>query len=204
MTIRDLPSPELLRQLLRYDPETGKLFWLRRPVDMFEDMYLSDGRTRSAAVVCHWWNTRFADKEALTSRIKSGYPSGAIFKQFMAAHRVAWCIHFGGWPDGFIDHVNGDRADNRIANLRVVNNQTNCKNQKMRRTNTSGMMGVRWHETKRCWDVSIGNRFVGSSADKVEAFAMRRAAELEEGYHASHGREPTRDAGLRSCADEGP
>lgn len=197
MTISDLPSPELLRQLLRYDPETGKLYWLRRPVEMFEDMYLSDGRTRAAAVVCHWWNTRFAEKEALTARIKSGYPSGAIGKKYLAAHRAAWCLHYGEWPNDFIDHINGDRTDNRIENLRVVDNRTNSRNQKIRRTNTSGVMGVRWHATKRRWDVTIGNCYVGSSADKAEAVAMRRAAEAAEGYHATHGRAPTPIAGQK-------
>lgn len=195
MTTRDLPSPENLRQLLRYDPATGKLYWLPRAVEMFNDMRLSDGRWRKAEVVCHWWNTRFAGKEALTSRIQSGYPSGAVGKKYVAAHRAAWCLHYGEWPSGFIDHINGDRADNRIGNLRVVDNRTNCKNQKMRSTNTSGAMGVRWHRTKRRWDVSIGTRFVGSSADKVEAIAMRRAAEEAEGYHATHGRESKPCAG---------
>lgn len=188
MTNRELPSPEHLRQLLTYNPATGKLYWLTRPVEMFDDMHLKDGRCRKAEFVCRWWNNRFANQEALTSRIKSGYPSGAIAKKYIAAHRAAWCLHYGHWPEGFIDHINGDRSDNRIENLRLVDNQTNCKNQKLRRTNKSGVMGVRWHATKRRWDVSIGSRFVGSSTDKAEAIAMRRAAEVTEGYHPTHGR----------------
>lgn len=187
MTKRDLPSPDLLRQLLRYDPATGKLYWLPRSIDMFEDMHLSNGQSRTAAVVCHWWNTRFANKEAFTSRIQSGYPSGTIDKKYIAAHRAAWCLHFGEWPTSFIDHINGDRADNRISNLRLVDNQANCKNQKMRKTNTSGVMGVRWHAGKRKWEVMLSNRYLGCFASKEDAIAVRREAERRAGYHPNHG-----------------
>jgi hypothetical protein len=197
MTIHDLPSPEELRQLLMYEAATGKLYWKPRPLEMFKDMHLSNGGCRKASVVCHWWNTRFAGKEAFTSRGRGGYPSGAIRKKYVAAHRAAWCLYYGEWPDQFIDHVNRDRTDNRIANLRVVDNRTNCKNQKLRRTNTSGVMGVRWHRTKKRWDVSIGNRFVGSSANKTEAINMRLDAEKTEGYHPNHGKVPTQAVALQ-------
>ena len=48
-----------------------------------------------------------------------------MFGKLIYAHRAAWAIHFGEWPKGEIDHINGDASDNRIINLRVVNRTEN-------------------------------------------------------------------------------
>lgn len=58
-------------------------------------------------------------------------------------HRLAWLIHYGEWPKGHIDHINGIRDDNRICNLRVVTNKINCQNKrKPLPSNKVGMLGV--------------------------------------------------------------
>lgn len=106
MAKKSLPSPELLRKLLDYDPETGVLTWKERPRDFFE----SDRNWR-------WWNTRFSGASALSAIEGGGYKSGRIFGRPTKAHRVAWAIMNGSWPTGEIDHVNGDKTDNRISNL---------------------------------------------------------------------------------------
>jgi hypothetical protein len=59
------------------------------------------------------------------------------------AHRVAFAWVHGRWPNGQIDHINGDKRDNRICNLREATSQQNMANSKRRSDNTSGFKGVR-------------------------------------------------------------
>ena len=74
----------------------------------------------------------------------NGYIRIRILGSAFAAHRIAWAWVFGSDPNGFIDHVNGAKGDNRIANLRVVDNSTNLENLKGPRSdNRLGVMGVR-------------------------------------------------------------
>ena len=185
--IKDLPAPEMLRKLLRYEPETGKLFWLERTPDMF-----ADGKKHSAAQKCAMWNIRFSGKEAFTSVNSHGYRGGHIFGGRVTAHRVAYTIYHDAWPADQIDHINGERADNRIANLRAVTNRDNAINRRRRADNTSGVMGVMWCKQYKKWRVCIKGskrlKYIGRFADKADAIAARRAAEIEFGYHANHGR----------------
>lgn len=98
-------SPEVLRELLTYNPDTGKLFWKPRPSEMFKNDrgYCS-------------WNTRHAHAEAFTSLNPQGSLTGSIFGKTYLAHRVAWALYHGEWPSS-LNHVNGRHDDNRITNL---------------------------------------------------------------------------------------
>ena len=58
------------------------------------------------------------------------------------AHRLAWYLHYGEWPSAMIDHINGDRKDNRIANLRLANQSQNSANAKRYSNNSTGYKGV--------------------------------------------------------------
>jgi len=77
---KPIPTPEMLRKLLRYDPETGKLFWRERPVEMFADT----GRGGSKGSAARW-NGRFSGKEAFTAISGSGYLTGGIFSKIFQA-----------------------------------------------------------------------------------------------------------------------
>jgi len=57
-------------------------------------------------------------------------------------HNVIWYLFNNKWPDGIIDHINGNKLDNRIENLRDVTQKINCKNQKLRKTNKTGYSGI--------------------------------------------------------------
>ena len=144
MAAKPLPSPEVLRQLLRYEPETGKLFWRERGPEI-----APDERLRKA------WNTSWAGKEAFTCIAPVGYRQGNILQRRQYAHRVAWVLHFGEWPHMHIDHVNGDRTDNRIVNLRLASRSNNQHNQGIRKSNTSGFKGVSWNRQCQKWSAWI-------------------------------------------------
>ena len=108
------------------------------------------------------------------------------------AHRVAFYLMEGRWPEQ-IDHINGDRKDNRWANLREVTNRENALNSKKRSDNTSGVTGVYWAKHRQKWQVRIGTpenrcKHLGYFTNKDEAIAVRKAAEREQGYHENHGR----------------
>lgn len=183
---REMPV-QTLRQLLRYEPETGELFWRERPVEMFE---ATGGRTASHAAAN--WNSRYSQKPALFSDNGKGYKHGSIFDQKHFAHRVVWALHFGYWPKGDVDHINGNRADNRIENLRAVTRSENLCNAKRSKRNTSGVTGVFWDKTYSKWDAQIfirGQRIhLGFFDDFAAAVAARKTAEARYGFHPNHGR----------------
>src|ERR1041384_5937819 len=97
MAESQLPSIEHLRQILRYEPETGKLYWLERPVSMFVGGPYTPSR-RAAS-----WNARCAGKEAFTYVNSAGYRTGAVDNYLLLAHRVIWALVNGYWPDR-VDH----------------------------------------------------------------------------------------------------
>jgi hypothetical protein len=175
---------EDVARVLRADFETGKLYWLPRTPDMFPN-----GR-QTAATRCSIWNTRYAGKEAFTSLV-GGYLSGEIFYRAYFAHRVIWMLAHGEWPEADIDHINGDRSDNRLANLRSVSRAENGRNQGIRRNNKSGVMGVCWSPRNAKWKAQIRvggeQKHIGFFTDLAAATAARKAAESEYGFHPNHG-----------------
>ena len=94
-------------------------------------------------------------------------------------------------PDGNIDHIDHDRQNNKIANLRIVTKQENSKNQSLRRTNTSGVNGVSWFARDGTWQVQITingkNTGLGRFAKLEDAIAARANADRLHGFHANHG-----------------
>lgn len=179
MAAREIPTPETLRQLLRYEAETGKLFWLPRRQEMF-----------SSVQAWHAWNTKYANKE-ITGLDGKGYLRLAIFEARYIAHRVAWAIHYGEWPKQHIDHLNGCKTDNRIENLRDCNNSINHRNQRRSAKNTSGVTGVRWEGERKRWSARIkveGKEVhLGRYRTIEEAADARRKASARLGFTARHG-----------------
>lgn len=179
-----IPSPDVLRQLLRYEPETGKLFWLERGVEWF-----SDGKF-SKEHACKIWNSKFAGKQAFTAMCK-GYHRGCVLSVHTEAHRVIWAMQTGEWPDS-VDHQNGVGSDNRWANLRNVSHKENMRNTKRPSHNKSGVMGVSYCNYYQKWvahiQISKTSKKVRYRATKEEAVAERRALERQYGFHQNHGR----------------
>lgn len=147
MTNKTLPTPDVLRQLLRYEPDTGRLFWREAKPSMFE------GKKRSAIHLCAIWNSKYFGKEAFTSTAKSGHKRGRVCGFGFLAHRVIWAIYYGEWPDKIIDHINMNPADNRLANLRLATKRQNGCNRKA--FGVSKFLGVVWRHDAQKWRASI-------------------------------------------------
>ena len=170
-------DPAILRRLLRYEPETGKLFWLPR-----EPGWFADG-LHSAAHVCAYWNSRLAGREAFTIVNALGYRFGKIFNVCYAAHRVIWAMQTGAWPDGEIDHADCNAGNNTWANLRIASRSENIRNTRRRVDNTSGAKGVVWDKNRQKWrarisidrrEITIGRFTSFSAAESAVAEARAR------------------------------
>lgn len=177
-------TPEQLAELIEYDPTTGNMFWKPRPPEMFghNGPYMN-------------FKKNYEGRE-ITSKDQDGYVKVSMLihgeRYHFKAHRVAWAIHYGSWPKGEVDHINHDRADNSIANLRDVSPAENQRNRPLQSNNKTGHVGVTWCERDRKFyaGIQIGGRrrYLGSFDDMREAVKARRAAEIEYGFHKNHGR----------------
>lgn len=74
--------------------------------------------------------------------ISNGYRYIRVNQHMMLAHRIAWLMYYGVEPPGMVDHINGDRQDNRIENLRIATHSQNAANAKRHSRNTSGLKGA--------------------------------------------------------------
>src|SRR5678815_4163626 len=110
-------SPDYISAILRLDPETGKLFWKtpRRGVTIGDEA----GSIR-----------------------RSGYRIVFIDGKEIRAHRIVWLLLYGCWPAQEIDHINGDRLDNRPVNLRDVSRTVNAMNVPPHSDSKLGIRGV--------------------------------------------------------------
>ena len=136
-----------------------------------------------------------------TRQYASGRPTGRVTKQGYIhisighkdyfAHRLAWFYTHGEWPEGIVDHIDRDKKNNAINNLRIVSKSQNAVNSKMLSTNTSGFKGV--HKASGCnkWVAQIRTPetriYLGLFDTPQEASeAYMKAAVLEHGSAVKH------------------
>lgn len=173
MTNPNLPSVEYLHKRLRLDAETGKLFW------------------RDCDSMPQRWRSRYAGKEAFTATTVSGYKHGAINDKIIYAHKAIWAMHHGAWAEDKVDHISGDKCNNRMENLRAVSQSENMRNACKRSDNTSGICGVVWHKVSKKWKAQMqvdGKAYyLGVFPTIEEAAAVRAAASREHGFTERHG-----------------
>lgn len=186
MAYNQLPDTETLRKLLRYDGATGRLYWLYRGPEWFTT------KSRPAAWHAAIWNTKHAGKEVGSDKKGDGYIRVALCGKRYFAHRIIMAMHLGREPRE-IDHINGDRTDNRLENLREVTRAENNMNRRRSRANKSGVIGVRFLERIGRWQAFIKTagkeHFLGSYSSFNDAKTARKAAERLLGFHENHGRE---------------
>jgi hypothetical protein len=174
----DIISPETLRKLLFYNSETGVLIWRERAMNA-----LLNG------IITKAWNTKYSGKSASYLN-RRGYKALRVLGVNLLAHRVCFAIYYGRWPSGHIDHIDGDKVNNAITNLREVSDLQNARNAKLRSDNRYGCPGLTL--TKYGWAVQIGGsknrQHIGTFKLKEEAIRARADAEKSFGYHENHGR----------------
>lgn len=120
--------------------------------------------------------------ESFSVHMSSGYQIVSIKNKKYKAHRLAWLCVNGEWPLGEIDHINRDKSDNRISNLRVVSRSENMQNRSMASNNTSGHKGVVWNKKAKKWQaqLKINQRLIhlGFFESKDDAISARKAGQL--------------------------
>lgn len=162
-----IPVSEL-SELLRYDHETGRIFW----------------RVRRSNLIP-------AGREAFTASKNSGHKHGLIHRKAYMAHRVAWALHYGEWPSGSIDHINGVPDDNRIENLRLASASENAMNRRPNRGKASGLPhGVSRKSNGRYFaQIQKGgvNYHLGYFGTVDEARSAYMKAKEDMGFHENHG-----------------
>jgi hypothetical protein len=123
---------------------------------------------------------------------KDGYITVGFNKKKYLAHRVIWTLLNGAIPDGSqIDHINHNRSDNRIQNLRIVTAAENAKNKSISVVNRSGFLGVYWVARLSKWKavIEINNKkqYLGIYSCITDAVRARRKAEANLLFHKNHG-----------------
>jgi hypothetical protein len=150
---------DVAAEFLSYDTETGDFYWLRA------------AGNRMVGTKAYGWIS------------DAGYRVIRINKAAHMAHRLAWLLTYGAMPLKQIDHIDGDKLNNRISNLRLATASQNQANMPRRRNNTSGSKSVRrahWNETK--WVAHIKNTHIGTFSSREEAVqAYEKAAKREFG-----------------------
>ena len=175
--VRNRKTPEdlidRLPSMLSYDPQTGILRWLEKRKGRRFELPVGNPDTN-----CRSGKTYL--------RVKVNY-------QTYLAHRLIWVLLHGRWPDGDIDHQDGDGTNNVLTNLREVPHVDNQKNMRRSSINVTGCTGVVWLKKARRWAsrLYIGKRYVsgGHHVNFEDAVAARKALEVEHGFHPNHGQD---------------
>jgi hypothetical protein len=87
-----------------------------------------------------------------------GYRRIRVLGKLYWAHRLAWLYVHGDWPPDKIDHINGDRKDNRLMNLRAASDSENMQNVGMRSDNTTGVRGVTRRKSRWIAQITAGGK----------------------------------------------
>lgn len=173
MKYRPKLTQELLKQFVHYDPDTGILM-RTHALDRGHNLIRKEFVPRSITA--------------------QGYRQISLFKSPCLVHRLAF-LYMVGREALEIDHVNGDRLDNRWCNLREVTSSENRRNMGLSKANKSGVSGVYFYPRYQKWEVTITrggvHEYLGRYQDLGEAVAIRRRAEIDLDFHPNHGARPS-------------
>lgn len=169
---------KFIKEALDYDPRTGIFTWKTRPVDHFSS-------EQSALAK----NKRYAG--TIAGRITAkGYIDIQLNGKMYKAHRLAWLYTNSVWPEE-IDHINGIRSDNRLANLRSCSRSENMQNMS-KKPSLSGIKGVNWDKRRNCYVARVAvkgvrhERFPFATLEAAKEAVINLRAQLH-GDFANNG-----------------
>lgn len=156
-------------------------------------------------LVYDWRSGELINRTNRSSRARAGDVAGTVNKDSgyrkisldgkkYLAHRLVFLYVTGSWPKEQLDHIDGDRSNNRFENLHAVSHKENLRNQGIYCSNTSGHVGVHWNKKCNKWQayIKVNGKMLhlGLFENLEDAIAARKAAEREHGFHPSHGTRP--------------
>lgn len=164
----EMPSAELLKSILDYDATSGVLTWKVN----------KQGQTKKGMIA--------------GGRHSRGYISIGINGKLYLAHRIIWFMCYGVDPkDNQIDHINLNRSDNRIANLRIADSIQNRTNTKVRKHSKSGIKGIRKYKDTNRWQARISinkkEHVIGyfDTPEEAHAAFCKKSEEVRGQFHNS-------------------
>ena len=162
MRQKRLLTHEELLDALKYDAETGIFTWLKPKAN----------RVKTGDI-------------AGTIRKATGYVAICVGSKFYMAHRLAWFYVHGTWPDNFIDHIDMNKANNRLENLRAATKSQNQANTLVRRDSKSGVKGVRFDRKRNKYKALILGKQIGrfDTVEEATAAYAKAAAIIFGEYH---------------------
>lgn len=149
-----------LKEVLDYNPKTGIFTWI---VD----------------------RTKTAKTGVVAGSNNNGYIQISVDGILHRAHRLVWLYTHGYLPENEVDHINRNRSDNRITNLRHVSRKCNSHNCKVSDKNSSGVAGISWDNKNKKWVAQIysGKQYnLGRFKEKLDAVFARWKAEIKYGF----------------------
>ena len=164
-------TQSILKEHVHYDPDTGIFTRVKRSANAIQVGDVAGGLSKS-----------------------NGYLVFHVLNKLWLAHRLAWLYSYGEWPEHQIDHINHNRTDNRLINLRAVTHQENAHNKSLLPKNTSGFNGVSWAKDRNKWrtQIEVFGKVIrlGSFEHIEDAIECRKKANVKYGFHPNHGSHP--------------
>jgi hypothetical protein len=163
--VKDLPSCDELKRLFKI--ENGKLI-----------NKINRGSHSKKDMLAGWID-------------ETGYQKVRLNGSKYQAHRIIWKMAYNEEPKGFVDHIDGDRSNNNLKNLRVVDHKENSKNRGKSKNNTSGFTGVSWNKKLEKWVVNIKIngvlKYLGCFDNIEQAVQVRKNEQNSLNFSVRHG-----------------